>query len=248
MQNLTKPVQQANQAAENFARVAGGEGSRRVQIVRTQLDDPYKVLTRAPRLAASVLAVVLLTLFFMIYGQNLQKHAIALFPSRQQQRFTTDILRSIEREVSRYVLTITVINTLVGLVFSGILLLLGISLQEALLWGTVAALLNFAPYVGPLIGVALMLLMGFVEFSDPFKALLPAACYLALHTVEGQVVTPIVLGRRMAISPLILILALMVFGWLWGMVGLLLAVPLLVCIKLVLARLDGTQGWARLLE
>ncbi|HAU81390.1 MAG TPA: AI-2E family transporter, partial [Stenotrophomonas sp.] len=121
-------------------------------------------------------------------------------------------------------------------------------LQEALLWGTVAALLNFAPYVGPLIGVALMLLMGFVEFSDPFKALLPAACYLALHTIEGQVVTPIVLGRQMAISPLILILALMVFGWLWGMVGLLLAVPLLVCIKLVLARLDGTQGWAKLLE
>ena len=248
VQDLTKPVQQANQAAENFARVAGGEGNRRVQIVRTQLDDPYKVLTRAPRLAASVLAVVLLTLFFMIYGQNLQKHAIALFPSRQQQRFTTDILRSIEREVSRYVLTITVINTLVGLVFSGLLLLLGISLQEALLWGTVAALLNFAPYVGPLIGVALMLLMGFVEFSDPLKALLPAACYLALHTVEGQVVTPIVLGRRMAISPLILILALMVFGWLWGMVGLLLAVPLLVCIKLVLARLDGMHGWARLLE
>jgi len=62
------------------------------------------------------------------------------------------------------------------------------------------------------------------------------------------VVTPIVLGRRMAISPLILILALMVFGWLWGMIGLLLAVPLLVCIKLVLARLDGTQGWAKLLE
>jgi len=241
-------VQQANQAAENFARVAGGESSRRVQIVRTQLDDPYKVLTRAPRLAASVLAVVLLTLFFMIYGQNLQKHAIALFPSRQQQRFTTDILRSIEREVSRYVLTITVINTLVGLVFSGVLLLLGISLQEALLWGTVAALLNFAPYVGPLIGVALMLLMGFVEFSDPLKALLPAACYLALHTIEGQVVTPIVLGRSMAISPLILILSLLVFGWLWGMIGLLLAVPLLVCVKLVLARLDGMHGWARLLE
>jgi predicted PurR-regulated permease PerM len=62
------------------------------------------------------------------------------------------------------------------------------------------------------------------------------------------VVTPIVLGRRMAISPLILILSLLVFGWLWGMVGLLLAVPLLVCIKLVLARLDGMQGWARLLE
>lgn len=248
VQDLTKPVQQANQAAENFARVAGGDSNHKVQVIRTQLDDPYRMLTRAPRLAASVLAVVLLTLFFMIYGQSLQRAAIALFPNRQQQRFTTDILRSIEREVSRYVLTISVINSLVGLVFAGVLMLLGIGLQEALLWGTVAALLNFAPYVGPLIGVALMLLMGFVEFRDPLQALLPAAAYLGLHTLEGQMVTPIVLGRRMKLSPLVLILALMVFGWAWGMIGLLLAVPLLVCIKLVLARLDGMQGWARLLE
>lgn len=248
LQNLTKPMQQANQAAENFARVAAGEGSRRVQVVRTQLDDPYKVITQAPRLLAAVLAVVLLTLFFMIYGQNLQRHAIALFPSRHQQRFTSDILRSIEREVSRYVLTITLINTVVGLLFSGVLVLLGLELQDALLWGTVAALLNFAPYVGPLIGVAMMLLVGFVEFREPLQAVLPAACYLALHTLEGQLVTPIVLGRRMKLSPLVLILALMIFGWLWGFIGLLLAVPLLVCIKLVLARLEGMQGWARLLE
>ena len=248
VQNLTKPMQQANLAAENFARVAAGEGSRRVEVVRTQLDDPYKVLTRAPRLLASVLAVVLLTLFFMIYGQSLQRHAIALFPPRHQQRFTTEILRSIEREVSRYVLTITVINTLVGLVFAGVLMLLGLELQNALLWGTAAALLNFAPYVGPLIGVVMMLLVGFVEFDEPLTAMLPAAAYLALHTLEGQLVTPIVLGRQMKISPLVLILALMVFGWLWGIIGLLLAVPMLVCIKLVLARLDGMHGWAKLLE
>ncbi|WP_166927690.1 AI-2E family transporter [Xanthomonas sp. 60] len=248
VQNLTKPMQQANQAAENFARVAAGEGSRRVEVVRTQLDDPYKVLTRAPRLLASVLAVVLLTLFFMIYGQSLQRHAIALFPTRHQQRFTTEILKSIEREVSRYVLTITVINTLVGLVFAGVLMLLGLEMQNALLWGTAAALLNFAPYVGPLIGVVMMLLVGFVEFNEPLAAVLPAAAYLALHTLEGQLVTPIVLGRQMKISPLVLILALMVFGWLWGIIGLLLAVPMLVCIKLVLARLDGMHGWARLLE
>lgn len=248
IQDLTKPVQQANQAAESFARAAGGDGNRKVQVVRTQMDDPYKVLTSAPRLAASVLAVVLLTLFFMIYGQTLQRHAISLLPTRHQQRFTTDILRSIEREVSRYVLTISVINTLVGLAFAGILVALDVPPPEALLWGTVAALLNFAPYVGPLIGITLMLLMGFVRFPDPLDAALPALCYLGLHTIEGQVVTPIVLGRSMALSPLVLVLALLLFGWLWGIVGLLLAVPLLVCAKLVLSRLDGMQGWARLLE
>jgi predicted PurR-regulated permease PerM len=248
VRDFTKPVQQANQAAENFARAAGGESGRQVQIVRTQLDDPYRALVRAPKLAASVLAVVLLTFFFMVYGENLQRHAIALLPSRQQQRFTTEIMLEIEREVSRYVLTISLINTAVGMIYGGILYALGVPLQEALLWGTVVALLNFAPYVGPLIGVMLMLLMGFVTFDSPAASALPAALYLLLHTIEGQVVTPIILGRRMAISPLMLILALMLFGWLWGLVGLLLAVPLLVCIKMIVSRLEGTQRWARLLE
>ncbi|HEY0334136.1 MAG TPA: AI-2E family transporter [Stenotrophomonas sp.] len=248
VRDFTKPVQQANQAAESFARAAGGETGKQVQIVRTQLDDPYRALVRAPKLAASLLAVVLLTFFFMVYGENLQRHAVALLPSRQQQRFTTGIMLEIEREVSRYVLTITLINTAVGMIYAGILYALGVPLQESLLWGTVAALLNFAPYVGPLIGVMLMLLMGFVTFSTPLASALPALLYLMLHTIEGQIVTPIILGRRMAISPLILILGLMVFGWLWGFVGLLLAVPLLVCVKMILSRLEGTQRWARLLE
>ena len=94
----------------------------------------------------------------------------------------------------------------------------------------------------------MMLLVGFITFDELWQSLLPAAVYLVLHTIEGQLVTPIVLGRRMALSPLVLILALMLFGWMWGLVGLLLAVPLLVCVKMVLARVEGMEGWARLLE
>ena len=90
--------------------------------------------------------------------------------------------------------------------------------------------------------------VGLATFDDLGASLLPAAIYLGLHTLEGQLVTPVVLGKRMALSPLVLMLALMLFGGLWGFVGLLLAVPLLVCIKLVLARVDGLQGWAQLLE
>ena len=248
LRELAKPMQDANLAAENIARAAGGESGRKVQVVRTQVDDPYKVLTATPRLLASVLAVVLLTFFFLVYGENLQRHAIALLPGRQQKKFSVDLMHSIEREVSRYVLTISVINALVGLVYAAVLYALDIPLQEALLWGTMVALLNFAPYVGPLIGMGLMLLVGFVSYKDPWLSVLPALIYLGLHTLEGQIVTPIVLGKRMALSPLVLILALMLFGWLWGIVGLLLAVPLLVCVKLVLARLEGMEGWARLLE
>ena len=85
LRQWAKPMQDANQAAENIARAAGGESSRRVQVVRTQVDDPYKILTTTPRLLASVLAVVLLTFFFLVYGEDLQRHAIALLPGRQKK-------------------------------------------------------------------------------------------------------------------------------------------------------------------
>lgn len=250
LSSLVKPVREANKAAENIARAAGGESTAApTQVVKTETNNPYKVLTATPRLIASVLAVVLLTFFFMVYGQSLQRNAIALLPGRQHKRITVDILQSIEHEISRYVLTISIINALMGLAFAGALFfVLQMPLDEALLWGTMAALLNFAPYVGPLIGIMIMLVMGFVAFHDPLHSMLPAGIYLGLHTLEGQLITPIVLGKRMALSPLILILGLMVFGWLWGIIGLLLAVPMLVCVKIVLSKLEGLEGWAKLLE
>ena len=249
LREMVRPVHAANQAAQRLASAAAaGTGSdTRVQVVRTETNDPLRWLMGTPKLLSSILAVVLLTFFFMVYGENLQRHALALLPTRQQQKITVDILTSIEREISRYVLTISVINAVVGVVIAVLLNAIGVPSQEALLWGTMAMLLNFAPYVGPLIGMLTLLLMGFLRFED-WMALAPAGIYLLVHTLEGQLLTPIVLGRSMRLSPLILILSLMVFGWLWSMIGLLLAVPLLVCVKLVLSRIDGMDGWARLLE
>ena len=248
LRNLVKPVREASQAAESIARTAGGESGKAVQVVKTTVDDPYRMLTATPKAVAAVLAVVLMTFFFMVYGGRLQQRAIALLPSRHQQRLTVEILQVLEHEISRYVLTISVINALVGVVFAaGLHFIMQVPLEEALLWGSMAALLNFAPYVGPLLGMGVMLLMGFVSYDELWQSLLPAAFYLALHTLEGQLITPIVLGKRMALSPLVLILALILFGGLWGIVGLLLAVPLLACVKIVLARI-GMEGWARLLE
>jgi len=249
LRKLTQPVQEASEAAENIARAAGGDADRKVEVVRTEADDPYKALTSTPKMVAAVLAVVLLTFFFMVYGASLQKNALALLPGRQQKKLTVEILQAIEHEVSRYVLTISLINVLVGIVYALILhFALDVPADEALLWGTMATLLNFAPYVGPLIGMIAMLAMGLLSYDELWQSLLPAAIYLGLHTLEGQLLTPIVLGARMALSPLVLILALMLFGWLWGIVGLLLAVPLLVCVKIVLAKIEGLEGWAKLLE
>ena len=249
LREVAKPMQDASKAAQNIARAAGGEAPGvPVRVVRTEPNDPYRALMSTPKVVASVLAVILMTFFFMVYGQNLQQNALGLLPSRQQKKLTIEILQSIEREISRYVFTISVINATVGMVYAGALYMLGVPLQEALLWGTMAALLNFAPYAGPIIGMLVMLLMGFVAFDELWQQVLPAGIYLALNTLEGQILTPIILGKRMRLSPLVLILALVVFGWLWGIIGLLLAVPLLVCVKLVLGRVEGMEGWAKVLE
>ncbi|KIQ98325.1 AI-2E family transporter [Lysobacter sp. A03] len=248
LRQMSKPVHAASEAAESIARATESGDGKKVNVVRTEVNDPYKSLTATPMMLTSLLAVVLLTFFFMVYGENLQRNAISLLPSRQQKRVTVEIMQSIEREISRYVLTISAINLLLGLALAGSFYLLGVPLAEALLWGTMAAVLNFAPYVGPLMGIIIMLLMGFVAFDEAWMSLVPAGIYLALHTVEGQILTPVILGRQMRLSPLVLIMALMAFGSLWGIVGLLLAVPLLVCVKISLSRIEGLEGWARLLE
>lgn len=195
LQEVTRPVKEANEAAADIARAA--DGGDRVEVVRTEVNDPYRSLTATPRMIAAVFAVILLTFFFMVFGQNLQRNALAMLPTRQQKRITVEILQSIEYEISRYVLTISAINATVGLAFAGALYLVGVPAAEALLWGTMAAVLNYAPYVGPLIGMLIMLLMGFVASDQVWQALLPAGIYLGLHSLEGQIITPIVLGRQM---------------------------------------------------
>lgn len=239
LQQVTAPMQQASEAAASVARAAADGDGPQLEVVTVREEDPWERLAATPRMALSVLTVVLLTFFFMVYGERLQRHAIALMPHRYQKRVTLEILQGLEREVSRYILTITIINTVLGLAVAGALYLIGLSLPNALLWGTLVALLNYAPYVGAFMAAGALLLMGLIVWDDLGQSLLPVASYLVLQGIEGQLVTPIVVGQRMALSPLLLVLSLMLFGFLWGFVGLLLAVPLLVCAKMVLGRIEG---------
>ena len=244
---MLRPMQEASTAAKSIAQAASSGKS--VQVIQAEINDPWDAFLSTPRWIAAVVAVILLTYFFMVYGESFQRRAIAMLPGRAEKRVTAEILHAIEIEMSRYVLTITLINIIVGTLLAGILFVfIHVPMQQALLWGTVAALLNFAPYVGPMIGVGVMLLMGLVSFKGLLPSLLPAIIYLGLHVLEGEIVTPIILGRRMAISPLVLILALMALGWLWGIAGLLLAVPMMVCVKIVLSRIDSLSEWSTLLE
>lgn len=248
LRELVKPVEEANRAAASLAQAAGPANDGRTVRVIERRTDLWDMLASTPRFIAGLLAVVLLSYFFLVYGEDLQRKAIALLPERQQKRVTVGILQDIERDVTRFVITITLINTAMAAVLTGALVWLGLDFSDALLWGVVAGLLNYAPFIGPMIGVIAYAVVGLVSMDDPARALLLPAVYLVLHTLESQVITPIVLGRRLATSPLMLLLWLMLWGFLWGIPGLLLAVPMLVCFKLVAAKIPGWEGWAKVME
>jgi predicted PurR-regulated permease PerM len=247
---LVRQVDEANQAAASIAKAAGAPTVTPAPSKNSAQPtlDLWHVISAAPRMLASALAVVLLAYFFLVFGDGLQRNVISLLPDRSRKQLTADILHTIEQEVSSYVATITLINIVLGSLLMGALWWMGLDFADAALWGTVAALLNFAPYVGPITGILFMGLVGVVAFDSPGMMVLPAAVFLTLHVLESQFVTPIILGKQMAVSPLVLLLWLMVCGWLWSIAGLLLAVPMLVVFKIVASRVEAWEGWARVIE
>jgi predicted PurR-regulated permease PerM len=259
IRGLVRKVDEANRAAASIVSAAGDGApvSRRAAAAAANAaaaeatpkpPNLWSMIRAAPALLAWFGAVILLGYFFVVIGVNLQHQSIALLPLRQQKRLTHEILRTIETELSRYVMTITMINAGLALVLSLVFWQLGLAPEDALLWGAIGGVLNFAPYVGPVIGVITLLVVGVVAFDQPALMVAPALCYLGLQLLESEVVTPIILGKRWSISPLVVLLWLLFCGWLWSIPGVLLAVPMLVSFKIVAERIDSLNSWAKAIE
>ena len=153
--------------------------------------------------------------------------------------------RSAQHELSTYMVTIAVINSILGLLTASVLWWLGV--DAPLLWGGVVAVLNFAPFLGPMLAVMILIVVGFSRFETPLAALSVPGTFLVLHLIEGQLVTPLIVGRRLALDPVMVFLALMLFGWLWGVAGLLLAMPLLTCLRILAERIPAWNTLAKML-
>jgi predicted PurR-regulated permease PerM len=193
-----------------------------------------------------VLTVVLLVYFFLVYGETLARKTMALFSAPDHKRNTADILQATQSELSRYLFMTTLINACVGL---GAGLIAHFShVEDALLWGVLAAVLNFVPYVGPACMVFVFLVLGLLDFDRVGQALVPAGFFLALVILEGQFLTPLILGRNLRLNPVIIILWLMLLGWMWGPVGAVVAVPALAVVKIVCARVAGWEWMAKAIE
>ena len=244
LKDMIEPLQEARRASESFDEFTGGDSDDGQRVVVRP--PTTNLLSATPRVLGSVLAVLLLTFAFLVYGDDVLNKMMRLRRTRAQKRLTADIVQQIQSDLSRYVLTISATSAVLGGVTALYLWYLGV--EDPLLWGVLAAALNLTPFVGPLIMAMLLSLVGLSQFDTIGAALLPAAGFLVLHAFESNLLTPMVLGRTMRINPLAIILWLLLWGWLWGVVGLLVAVPMLVCLKIVASRVEAWQGWSKLLE
>lgn len=239
MRAVTQQIEAAGRATQSMM------GTRAEGPPSPVLFDVWETVAAAPRLVVAVFSIFLLVYFFLVYGEVLLRRAVSLTSSFASRRNAVDIVRVMQHEMSRYLFTTTTINTFVGV--GATLIAFATGIADPLLWGVIALLLNFIPYFGPLCMTLLFALLGMLTHAKLGPGLTPAGLFAAMVIIEGQFLTPLVLGRQMKINPLMILLWLMLLGWLWGAVGIVIAVPLLVALKIVCQRVKGWDWFAHLL-
>ena len=178
-----------------------------------------------------VVTLLIVLFFFLADGDSLLRRFVEILPGLTEKKRAVQIATEVERNISGYLATITLMNVLVGIANGLSVWMFG--LPDPLLWGVAAFLLNYVPILGPLTGVAIFFFVGLFSFSSALWALAPSGVYLLIHILEGETVTPLLLARRFTLNPLLVIAALMFWDWLWGVPGALLAVPLLAVFKIL---------------
>jgi predicted PurR-regulated permease PerM len=245
LKGITQPLEAASRATQSLV---NGQVAVRVQPPRqaSVAVTAWDVLAAAPKVLAAVLTVVLLVFFFLIYGDALLRRLVEIVPSFRHKRHAVSIVRSIQTEVSRYILTTTVINMTLGAVTATMLWVLHV--PDPLLWGSIAMIANFIPYVGAITTTTILLLVGMMNFRELTQAMLPALVFACITAVEGNLITPMILGRRMQVSPVAILIWLLLWGFLWGIPGALLAVPMLTSAKLIAERVRGWRWFALMVQ
>lgn len=232
---VSHPIQETQKLitrAEEMTRTVGP----RVMAVTVQgerLSD--KVMHGTGAMATGIFATLLMLFFLLASGDTFLRRLVEILPRFQDKRSAVDISQQIQQDISIYLLTISVMNMAVGILTMGVMRFY--KFEDALLWGTAAFFLNYIPIIGPIIGVALFAVVGLMTTSHIDIALQPAIAYAFIHLIESNIVTPRLLARRFTLNPVLVILSLMFWHWMWGVAGAILAVPMLAVAKIVCSRI-----------
>lgn len=227
---------------------SGGPGGRSASPSAIEASDSVKarlasegvaltgsLLTEGARFTLSAASTVILLYFLLASEHWLLSRCLEVLPARPRLRaLVLGGLRALQRDLSRYVLTLSLINLGVGLATAVAMGLL--DLPNPGLWGVAAALLNFIPYIGPWFAAGALTLAGAMTEAQGLHLLLPAVAFLCIHAIESSLLSPWLIGSRLAINPLSVFLSVLLWGWLWGLAGALIAVPLLITLRCVCRR------------
>jgi predicted PurR-regulated permease PerM len=247
LRDLRGSVAAVTEAGKQVEELAAGERDPFVQevVVREPgflTTATYTVWT----VASTIVITALLSVFLLGSGDMFYIKLIRLMPTLSDKKTALRIMQSVERSISRYLLTVTLINAGLGVCVGIAMWLLG--MPNPALWGVAAALLNFLPYVGAITGVVIVGAVSFVTFDTLAQAAIVPLVYVSLTTLEGQIVTPLVVGRRLEINTVAIFTGIAFWGWLWGLVGVLLAVPILVIVKQIAEHLPSWQALSEFLS
>ncbi|HKX88421.1 MAG TPA: AI-2E family transporter [Sphingopyxis sp.] len=198
-------------------------------------------ISSAPSAAIQLFFAVLVIFFFLAGWTRLRKGTIRRRGSFDGAMQTARVIQNVVDATADYLATITMINAILGLTVA--LLLWALGMPSPFMWGGIVSICNFVPYLGPIVAAVLLGLGGLMTFDAVGLALLPALIFIGVHLVEANLITPLVLGKRLTINPLLILVSLSFWGWVWGTPGALLAVPLLLILQTVLAS-TGTPDLA----
>jgi predicted PurR-regulated permease PerM len=244
---LKQPIQSVAKASGEIEKLAAPDNTvakAAVEVKRHPITDMLFVQT--PELVVSTVTMLILLYFLLAYDGIFLMKLIKLLPTLSDKKRAVSIANDIESHVSRYLLTVTIINICLGTAVGITVGLLG--LRNPIMWGVMVAVLNFIPYLGALTGIICMTLGAVLSFDSFTYALIFPGVYLLYATLEGNFITPMVMGRSLTLNPVMVLLSLMFWGWMWGIAGIILAVPILAAFKIFCANIKPMEPLAEFLS
>jgi len=242
-----KPVENLTRAAnqvEAMTEVSPGNGTPPVEVRGPSLAS--LLFESTSNFVATALATLVLLYLLLASGDLFLRKAITILPRLEDKVAAVDLSRELEQNISSYLLTVSLINLGLGVVVG--VCMHWLEMPNPYLWGMMVAILNFVPYLGPLASIFILTVAAYVTFDDLGRALLVGGVYFGVNGLESYFVTPAILGRRMSMNPVAIFIAMMFFGWAWGIYGLLLAVPILAMIKQLCEHVEPLNAVSELIS
>lgn len=242
---IKEKVKEVDKAAEQVEKIARPNTPRNAVEVNERGGVRQLLLGGTQTLVTSLLIIFFLLYFLLATGDRLFRRLLDLMPSVSARKSALAAAHCIGRDVSTYLGTMALINLVFGAVIALTMYLL--DMPNPMLWGVLAAGLNFVPYLGPMVMAAILTVVALLTFDGVGDALLVPAVFLVLNQIEGDLLTPWLLGHRLSLNPLTIFLGLIFWAWLWGAVGAFLAIPILVTVKAICDNVDQLAPVAALL-